>query len=207
MKKRKLLSVEEINKLNAEISEKWTLAADREINEQTRQKKISLARKGLKAGPMSEQHKRKIALAQTGKAVSEETKEKKRKSASTRKEIVIDNVRYLSYGEAAAAFGVSRNIIRERVSDGRPLTAEILTKIGNKEREPFSDEHRRNLSLSHKGQRSPRSKAVSIQGVVYHSAREAARQLGVDRATVGSRVHSTAKEWKDWFFVDEKSPA
>jgi hypothetical protein len=45
--------------------------------------------------------------------------------------------------------------------------------------------HIQNISLS-----SPRKKACCINGVVYHSASEAARQLGLSKQLVHKRIHS-----------------
>jgi hypothetical protein len=243
MKKRKSLSIEEINELNAAVSEKWTPETDAEISNETRRANIGLSKIGIKRPPTAKETKEKMSLTRTGKPLSKETKEKislalmgkkpppiseetrqklsvARKarpfskktidaiveySKAQRKEIVIDGVRYESYAAAAEAFGVGRATISRAAKDGKPLTREILDKIRNGGRGPFSEEHRKKLSSARKGKPNLKNaKAVSIEGVVYPSANEAARQLGLIQATVSKRVRSTKEEWKDWFFVDEK---
>lgn len=239
MKKSKSLSIEEINELTASISENWTPEADVKINKQTRLKKVSLALKGRKTAPWSEEVKRKLSLANKGKTRSEEERRKislalkdrtlseahkERLKRIRRLEIVIDGVRYESYTAVSEAFGVSISAIGKRARMGMPISGEILKKIRNKEKGPLSDEHRRKISESRKGRpttagrrtseetrkkqsaahRNKGGRAVSIQGVVYPTVAEAGRQLGVIQQVVGSRVRSTAEEWKDWFFIDEK---
>lgn len=50
-----------------------------------------------------------------------------------------------------------------------------------------------------------RGHKVVIDGVVYPSAMEAARQIGVDAVTVRNRCRSSASKFTDWHFheVDE----
>ena len=57
-----------------------------------------------------------------------------------------------------------------------------------------SPTHIENLSLA-----SPKKKTCSIDGVVFHSAAEAARQLGVDRSVMHKRLHSV--DYKSYKYI------
>jgi group I intron endonuclease len=46
-----------------------------------------------------------------------------------------------------------------------------------------------------------RSKKVSINGIVYASSREAARQNNTRADTTRLRLKSNSPQWKDWFYV------
>lgn len=248
MKKRKPLSIDEVNEINASISEAWSSEIDIEINQHTHYKNIALSKIGtklseeakrkksdaLKGKSLGKETRLKISLKNKGRKNSEETKEKMRK-ASSRKEITIDNIFYNSYSEVAKVFGVSRAAISKRLLSNKPITSAILKRMRDKEREPISDDVRKKLSLakkgkalsvehkqkiaaSHKGRsvsektrkklsdinKNKGGKAVSINGIVYLSVSEAARQMGLLQTTVSKRLYYTTEKWKDWFFIDKK---
>lgn len=48
------------------------------------------------------------------------------------------------------------------------------------------------------------SKPVYVEGTVYPSVREVARQLGLPRSTAYNRVYSKSEEYSEWYYVDNK---
>ena len=69
----------------------------------------------------------------------------------------------------------------------------------------FSEEHSRNKSLAQMGGKNPMAKAVSINGVTYETMTLAAKELGLNHSTVGSRVNSDSKRFEHWTYVDKKN--
>lgn len=72
---------------------------------------------------------------------------------------------------------------------GKKHTPETLAKLSAK--------------LKAMGLKSPTAKECSIEGVIYESAAEAARKLGMINSTVSFRCRSTNPLFKDWFFVSK----
>lgn len=102
----------------------------------------------------------------------------------------------------AAKLGVPRSEeAKRRVSEG------MMGRVQ-------SDETKLKLSIAKKGKPQPatvaelcrernrlRSKAVSCDGVVYVSIREAARSMDMARDNVKTRVRSSMPRWSNWFYV------
>lgn len=98
---------------------------------------------------------------------------------------------------------------------GVPMTEEAKRRISEGMMGRVqSEEAKLKLSIAKKGKPQPasvaellrernrlRSKAISCDGVVYDSIREAARQLGMPRDNVKTRVRSSMPKWSNWFYV------
>lgn len=100
--------------------------------------KIAATKRGRKRGPMPDEWKEKIRKAMAGKSKSAEHIEtqkagiknseafaaaKKQLSDSQRVAVIVDGVRYASYGIAAEALGCSHALITKRVKEGTILKA------------------------------------------------------------------------------------
>lgn len=68
----------------------------------------------------------------------------------------------------------------------------------------FSEEHSRNKSLAQMGSKNPMAVAVSIDGEISGSIKEAAAKLGMKSSTVRARIESDSKRFKSWFYLDPK---
>lgn len=90
------------------------------------------------------------------------------------------------------------------VEQRKALSDFAKARIG--EANPFhgkshSEETKKLLSVKLKGQLPPNLRPVSINGVVYPSATEAARQLKVVTATILFRIKSKNPKFSDYFYV------
>ena len=87
---------------------------------------------------------------------------------------------------------------------GREKSEEERAKISesNRNRDPISDETRERMSSAKRGIISPgvveRLQPVSIDGVVYESMSEAARQLNLKHACVQYRLSSESEKFAGW---------
>lgn len=87
-----------------------------------------------------------------------------------------------------------------------------VSKLGQGVGVPKSLEHRTKIGLANKGRSGPspettakivatRSRPVSIDGNVYSSLSDAAKEFGVTKATVYDRVQSNSEKFKTWKYV------
>ena len=74
---------------------------------------------------------------------------------------------------------------------GKTHTDEVKLLLSEINSKPKSDEHKNNISKN-----SPNNKQCIIEGVVYRSVAEAARQLNISENTVRGRVKN--KNFKNW---------
>jgi hypothetical protein len=199
------------------------------LSEETKRKK-SIA---LKGRSLSEETRRKIGLRHKNKKHSADTKEKMRKSSNRKEVIIdgvvygshseaaaafgvnrVTITKRLAEGKelTVAILTKIRNKERDPISEetrqkqslakkGKPLPAEHVKKMAlSLKGRTVSAETRMKLHLTNKNKGG---KAVSVEGVIYPSASEAGRQLGLPQATVSKRVSYTSDKWKDWFFVKQ----
>ncbi|BCM95164.1 hypothetical protein [Burkholderia phage FLC6] len=124
----------------------------------------------------------KCGLSKTGQrrpALTDEHKEKIRQSLKGRKRPE-DVVRRMKEG----------NTGKKRSPDA--IARVIASKLGKK----HSESHKKKIAEA-------QFKPVSINGVVYPSAKAAGLAVGIDRSCVSKFARSTSEKWKDWFYVDE----
>lgn len=74
---------------------------------------------------------------------------------------------------------------------GKTHTDEVKLLLSEINSKPKSEEHKNNISKN-----SPNNKQCIIEGVVYRSVAEAARQLNISENTVRGRVKN--KNFKNW---------
>lgn len=76
---------------------------------------------------------------------------------------------------------------------GKTHSEEHIQKLREVNSEPKSEQHKNNISKN-----SPNNKQCVIEGIVYRSVAEAARQLNLSENTVRGRVKN--KNFKNWYY-------
>ena len=117
------------------------------VSAETR-RKMSLAKKGKKRSPFSEEHKLKMSLARKGKPLSEEHKRKmslahkgKPVSEETRRKISLARKGKPVSAETKSKISLARK--------GKPVSEETRRKMSlARKGKPFSEEHKRKMSLA-----------------------------------------------------------
>lgn len=142
---------------------------------------------------------------------------KKVKEANTGKKKSIESIEKIR----RAKLGVPRpQWVKDKQSAkmlGRKMSAESRLKMSQQRKgvkQPArTAEHIRKIVEAKKGYRhSPETisrirssainqKPVSIDGTIYPSASEAARDLGIDHKTVRVRIASDKEQYKDWYYI------
>lgn len=129
----------------------------------------------------SEETKSKMREKALGRTVSEETKQKISR-ANTGKEGYWKDKENIQHSE----WMKENNPFR-----GKTHSEEVKLLLSEINSKPKSDEHKNNISKN-----SPNNKQCIIEGVVYRSVAEAARQLNLSENTVRGRVKN--KNFKNW---------
>lgn len=181
MAKRKSKTIDEINRINSEITENWDPQTDRSINDKTRFALMARSRIGI---PRSEETKLKQSASLKGRVRPPEVLEKmslsakgKSPSEETRKKLSLAN--------------------KGRVKSEQERKKLSKAGLGRQ----HSEETKRKISIL---QRESRGRRISIEGVVYNSAADAVEALGIGRSCILHRTRSTSETWKDYFFVDKQ---
>ena len=173
-------------------------------------KKISESNKGRFIGKTNtKETRKKISKALKGRFVgdknpnygrnhSEDTKNKIRKRALGR--VVSDETRKkISIKNKSKKSVVWTDEMKQKLSDSRknnnpfkgkthtPEVREFLSKINSK---PKSEEHKRKISETLKGNKPSNMRKVIVNGVEYESLSYAARQVGIPISTMKNRLKS-----------------
>lgn len=99
-------------------------------------------------------------------------------------------------GRPSGKKGISKPEHSEWMKENNPFrgkthSEEHIQKLREVNSEPKSEEHKNNISKN-----SPNNKQCVIEGIIYRSVAEAARQLGILENTVRGRVKN--KNFKNW---------
>lgn len=99
-------------------------------------------------------------------------------------------------GRPSGRKGISKPDHSEWMKENNPFrgkthSEEHIQKLREVNSEPKSEQHKNNISKN-----SPNNKQCVIEGMIYRSVAEAARQLGISENTVRGRVKN--KNFKNW---------
>jgi hypothetical protein len=103
-------------------------------------------------------------------------------------------------GRPSGKKGISKPEHSEWMKENNPFrgkthSEEHIQKLREINSEPKSEEHKNNISKN-----SPNNKQCVIEGIIYRSVAEAARQLSISENTVRGRVKN--KNFKEWDYVE-----
>lgn len=174
-------------------------------------KKISESNKGRFIGKTnSKETREKISKALKGKFLgnknpnygknhTDETKDKIRKKALGR--VVSDETRQkISIKSKGKKGSVWTDEMRQKLSEsrknnnpfkGKTHTTEVRTRLSEVNKKPKSEEHKRKISETLKGNKPGNMRKVVVDGVEYESLSFAARQIGIPTSTMKNRLKST----------------
>lgn len=81
---------------------------------------------------------------------------------------------------------------------GKTHSKEVIEKIRESAKRPKSNEHKRKISETLKGNKPGNMRQIIIYGVTYESLSEAARQLLLPLSTIKNRLKSNSKKFINW---------
>jgi hypothetical protein len=195
MGKKMRFSIEEQNEYFHQLAEKWTKEDDKKVTADTKKIKISIAFTGRKGIVFSEDHKANIANALKGIKRTREQKAKistslKSNNNAIKKPLFVNGIPYESLKAAGKALNIDPDVVRSRV---------LSKSYKFKDWKYFGVESKEIIIKQRYN-----AVAVSIDGVIYPTIKEAARVYGVSSIVVRYRLNSKSERFKDWKYLTKE---
>ena len=183
-------NIAEIGKRHSENMKNWHIVnihplKGKHLSKETRDKISKNNGRGMLNKHHTDETKKILKIKHTGKHLSEETKQK----------ISDSNI-----GKEGPWKGKKNEKHSEWMKINNPFkgkthTNETKEKISIKNRKPKTEEHKKKISESLKGNIPGNIVKVEIEGVIYESLKEASEKLNINYSTIRNRIKSKSKKF------------